>query len=378
MIVEDLLLYDDTAKRTVLLRLLPPIRRAREYRLYAEGNRRFLDLWQYGGRAVMGHNPPGVLRELKNTAERGLFAPLPGHLEGRFIKALSHLFPGRSFRLYPNEAALRRALTAAGFDAAPFPDPALVSGEVSSVREAVSSSETMLSHEALPSPEALALHEALPLSPPLWRPFLDEPIPVVAAAQTATLPDSTTAPAQTAAPPASPGTPPSTEPPSSQDAARSSGVPPFSIPPVPLFIPVLPLPWTGAPWVLVLEPALEPRFPSNSGPSQDSLSHKEILSPVVLAAAARSVYDLIAASDRKTTPGQRIRRALIKSIWQRRGIYLSLRETPDDDAYAAMFRRFLDAGFLLPPGPEEPLILPAVMSPGEEAKLASLLQGPQI
>jgi hypothetical protein len=33
----------------------------------------------------------------------------------------------------------------------------------------------------------------------------------------------------------------------------------------------------------------------------------------------------------------------------------------------------LEAGFLLPPDQEDPLILPGTMSPGEEAKLGELI-----
>jgi hypothetical protein len=34
---------------------------------------------------------------------------------------------------------------------------------------------------------------------------------------------------------------------------------------------------------------------------------------------------------------------------------------------------FLEKGFLLPPSPHEPLILPGMLSQGEETKLANLL-----
>jgi hypothetical protein len=38
-----------------------------------------------------------------------------------------------------------------------------------------------------------------------------------------------------------------------------------------------------------------------------------------------------------------------------------------------LFSRFLENGFLIPPVPSHPLILPGILSPGEEAKLADLL-----
>ncbi|MDR3115037.1 MAG: hypothetical protein LBU25_05895 [Treponema sp.] len=113
------------------LRRVPPVLRARDFHLYTQGGRRLVDLWQYGGAAVLGHTPRSVLRELKNSAERGLYAPVPHPLENRLTKALSRLFPGASCRVYGDEASLRRALARAGFAsaaAAPFPDPAAGSG----------------------------------------------------------------------------------------------------------------------------------------------------------------------------------------------------------------------------------------------------------
>jgi hypothetical protein len=279
------------AARLARLRLIPEVRRARDFRLYTAGNRRLVDLWQYGGRAVLGHTPPSVLREMKNTAERGLFAPFPGSLESRFLKALSRLLPGRSFRLFPDEATLRRFLSEAGFSRAII-DPALSPAEL--------------------PPEAAQPAETP--TPALWRPFL------------------------------SPLESPETAPP---------------------LIPVLPLPWTNAPLALALSP---------THAALDAVYEAEPLSPVILAAAARAVYDLIAALDRGRPPFPRITAAVSQSgLWRRRGAYLSLASALDGEAYTALFRRFLDAGFLLPPGLGEPLILPGILSPGEEAKLAGLI-----
>ncbi|MDR2069844.1 MAG: hypothetical protein LBP81_00290 [Treponema sp.] len=280
---------------TELLRSLPAVRRARNFRLYTADGRRLTDLWQYGGRAVLGHTPPGILRELKNAASRGLFVPFPGCYEGRFIKSLSRLFPGRAIRLYAGGASLRRALALAGYDAAvPFPDPAFPGSRFAS------------SLSGKPSPL-------------LWRPFLE----------------------------AGPGGV------SGPDEA------------VRVLVPVLPLPLAGAPLVLVLDKALEAAFPVSG---QDSLS------PLVLAAAARSVWDLIAAlPERDAGAFPRIRKALGRSPWRRRGVYLTLAAGFQENAYASLFRRFLAKGFLLPPSPCCPLILPGEMSPGEEAALAGCL-----
>jgi len=242
-----------------LLRLLPKVLRARDFYLYLENGKRLTDLWLAGGRAVLGHKPPNILRELKNAAERGLFAPLPHPLEKRFLKALAELFPDRSFRLYNDSGSLQCALEQAGF-----------SGQI-----------------------------------PLWRPFLGE---------------------------------------------QSS-----------LFIPILP--WQLGPEVLVLEQNMEASFPPG-----------EIIPPVLLAPATRACYDLIAKirnPDRQRY--HKVEKTLDegKSLWRRQGIYLITEAAGEE--YAALFRKFLEGGFLLPPAPSEPAILPALMSKGEEAKLIGLL-----
>jgi hypothetical protein len=298
----------DGSERLARFRLVPAISRARDFRLYTPNGRRIVDLWQYGGRAILGHTPPSVLREMKNTAERGLFAPLPGPQEGRFLKALSALLPGRSFRLFPGGGALRRFLTASGIPAG-ADDPAL-------------------------SPAALPARDSPQRPPPLlWRPFLDGG------------PGPASAPANGDA---------------GGDAGGSYGSPAGN--PAPFLIPVLPLPWAGAPQVLAFSAA-------NTAPDAG-----EPLSPVILAAASRAVYDLIAALGRGRPPFKKIDRALAQGgPWKRRGAYLSLSVVPGEEGYTALFRRFLDAGYLLPPGPGEPAILPGILSPGEEAKLAALL-----
>ena len=80
----------------------------------------------------------------------------------------------------------------------------------------------------------------------------------------------------------------------------------------------------------------------------------------------------------KAKPGSyrffKIEKALAKSTWRRRGIYLTAEPGMDREKYEALFQLFLEGGFLIPPSPAEPLILPLSMSPGEESKLARLLE----
>ena len=113
-----------THERTLLhtlLRTIPPVLRARDFRLYLEGGQRLTDLWQAGGKAILGHKPPRVIADIKNTAERGLFAPFPHPAERRFLKALAQLFPDTDgsqygFRIYENESSMLCAIKNAGAD----------------------------------------------------------------------------------------------------------------------------------------------------------------------------------------------------------------------------------------------------------------------
>jgi hypothetical protein len=113
----------------------------------------------------------------------------------------------------------------------------------------------------------------------------------------------------------------------------------------------------------------------NPGPAPDSpLPPSDLMPPALLAVLARGVYDLIAAGpDRGGCPDRKLQAAIDRGPWERRGIYLSRREKPKPDAWAGHFHRFLAAGFLIPPSPEDPLILPGTLSPGEAANLAALL-----
>jgi hypothetical protein len=271
--------------------------RARGWRLYTEGGKRLVDLWQYGGRALLGHTPPQLLRAFKNVAERGLFAPLPNPAEGRLYRALSRLLPRRGFRLYRTEAALEQAVAAGGFSPSTV-DP------------------------------ALGMDGAVPENCPLlWRPWLRDP------------------------------------------AVLNPGLP--VVEGAPLLIPVLPLPFPGAPAILALDPALEDRFPPVPP-----------LSPAAAAAGERAVLALLAAPGRSLTAA--LDRVLTAgSFWKRRGIYLHY--DPVDAAasagngpapeYKTVFMDFLAGGFLLPPSREEPAIIPGELSAGEGAQLAKLAGG---
>jgi hypothetical protein len=91
---------------------IPRIRRARGFRLYDGAGRRYLDLWQADGNAILGHRGAGIVTAVKAALDRGLAAPLPTAWEQRLLAALGARFPAyRSFRLF---ATRERALQAAG------------------------------------------------------------------------------------------------------------------------------------------------------------------------------------------------------------------------------------------------------------------------
>jgi hypothetical protein len=129
--------------------------------------------------------------------------------------------------------------------------------------------------------------------------------------------------------------------------------------------PVIPLPWSARPVAFLLDPTFTDRFPLS-----------DVLSPVVLTAACRAADDLIAALPLRSQLRFRHTDTVLsgsETAWRRRGPYLRLAQQPASAEYASLFSLFLEAGFLLPPDPASPAILPLELSPGEDARLAALL-----
>ncbi|MHC6204148.1 hypothetical protein ACYULU_13265 [Breznakiellaceae bacterium SP9] len=280
-------MFDHDDEALTRLRLIPPILRARGFRLYTgptgkgKEPHRFVDLWQADGGAILGHTPSLVLRDLKNSGERGLFSSLPHPQAERFTKALALLFPGRVFRVYANNERLRAALFHAHYieeSRAPFPDPLFA--------------ESLLSR---------------------WRPFMHDEQPL------SPLPDAD------------------------------------------ILIPVLP--WPLSPAVAALKSGLEAeqRFPPS-----------DCISPALLAANTRALFVLLASKTRAKAPKHRIAESLERGGWKRQGIYC-LHPGLSSADYTALFKAFLDKGFVLPPSARVPLILVPDLSTGEETQFIKLL-----
>ena len=95
-----------------LKRRIPVVRRAREYHLYSVSGERYLDLWQNGGHALLGHKPGRLTTVLKDTLSRGLISDLPSVFSARLFRVLQTMFPAyREFRL---SGGLAEALQLAG------------------------------------------------------------------------------------------------------------------------------------------------------------------------------------------------------------------------------------------------------------------------
>jgi hypothetical protein len=251
--------------KCALLDELPPLRRARSWRLYTENGRKLVDLWQNDGAALLGHKPAGFVKTLKNNAERGLFAPLPSRHQRSVVKALGQCFSGKCFRLYRSAAALEDALSSNG------------------------------------SGPAAAL--------PRWRPFSG--IRGTEILQTAAL-----------------------------------------------FIPVIPAPCS--PHILVLDPRLDGVLPPS-----------DLISPFMLALTAAVLHTLAVQLKQGRTVLSRIARVCAADeLWRQEGIYLYYQGTSSWDK---VWRSFLTAGFLAPPDPASPLILPGELSSGEASQLAAVL-----
>jgi len=94
-----------------LLRLLPPVRRARGNRLYTADGKRYLDLWLDDGRGILGDRDRYTRTVAANAADKGLTRPYPGLYDKRFQKAVTPVWPG--FNTVVSFSSEERALAAA-------------------------------------------------------------------------------------------------------------------------------------------------------------------------------------------------------------------------------------------------------------------------
>ena len=89
---------------------IPPVKRAREFKLYTYDGRILSDLYRGNGRAFSGHKPGKTVFTLKNLAEHGVFCAYPSVYGGRLQKALRTLFPAFPYSaVFSGESAAMQA-----------------------------------------------------------------------------------------------------------------------------------------------------------------------------------------------------------------------------------------------------------------------------
>jgi len=94
-----------------LLSALPPIRRARNWRLYGSDGKRYLDMYADGGRAILGRKTGTSGTVAKASVDMGLVSSFPSFWEKRFEKAILEMWPGfAGIRLFASEAEALLAL----------------------------------------------------------------------------------------------------------------------------------------------------------------------------------------------------------------------------------------------------------------------------
>ncbi len=293
-----------------LLRRLPPIRRMRGNRLYADDGRRFLDLWLDDGRGILGDAERAAKTYASNAIDKGLLRPYPGLYEQRFIKAVRARWPGYPcIRLYASEeSALRAAWRILG------EEPLIIDAAARNAagREALAGEEP----SAPPPDNALAL----------LRPFLDAPEPVPSGA---------------------------------------SGSPRLGMPR--LAMPRLPCPRPYAPACLLS--ADEAAFSPKGGLGAE---RGELVPGMQLFAAARAL-DSLANAEREGYAEERWKLfdKRMGEYFERRGPYIYARAAEAD--YEGFFLAALEGGALISPYYGAPSIVAPDIDDGELKKLAAAL-----
>lgn len=96
-------------------REIPLIYRARDYRLYDERGNRYLDFFQNGGRALLGHRPGNCFSELKNVLSKGIVFEAPSVYSGRLRRAVGELLPAYPYiRVYEHQLRTAEVLRSLG------------------------------------------------------------------------------------------------------------------------------------------------------------------------------------------------------------------------------------------------------------------------
>jgi len=106
-----------------LLGSLPPIRRARNWRLYGSDGKRYLDMYADGGRSILGRRTGASGTVAKASVDMGLCSPLPSFWEKRLEKAIRGMWPGfTGMRFFGSDTEALLALAGISGDFRPLPE----------------------------------------------------------------------------------------------------------------------------------------------------------------------------------------------------------------------------------------------------------------
>jgi hypothetical protein len=126
-------------------------------------------------------------------------------------------------------------------------------------------------------------------------------------------------------------------------------------------LPIIPLP--GTEWLVFA--SFAESFPPDRFPSDP-------VSPAVLEAASRAIYDLVAHTERLD---RSIWERFDSPLWVRRGPYIAYAEGVATGDYRDHFRDFLDHGIMMAPDSAWPSIVPGDFDEGEIRYIVRLSQG---
>ncbi len=299
---------------------LPEVNRARDCRLYDRKGNRYLDLWRNGGRALLGHRPDRVYKELKNVLQKGIVAEYPSVYTSRLKKALRALIPGsweiRIFASRDRALSVAKGLLYRNGEGAPLQTGDQLKDQL---RDQGKDIECINSHHGPSSTATPPIPQSKEQNFLVVEPFLYTMQKLV-----------------------------------DQEYDRGVFYRPFLSFPYsrfPVVVPVLPFPGAFAPQPLLIgEPF-----------SREELPPDDPVSPVLSAALACTVWHLIRAYT-STVPKW--------EDWELPGWNrITCYGVPQFDLsrYNRVFVSFLERKILIPPTPEDPLILPMEWSKGEKA-----------
>lgn len=319
-----------------LLALIPSLRRGRGYRLYAQNGKRYLDLWQQGGWAILGQASHRQLLLLKNTLSRGCLGLFPQDHHRRLFQALASIFPERTFRIYRSFERLEQL---------GLWDP----------RKAYS----------LPLKEALLMQQECPFSP--LRNSLQQGDPSLQKGASSTDGVGPVSPRRGAFI-------------LSRLFARGKKDAPLPMvvwrpfggkergfwEAFPVLVLILPTGGLFQPAVLAIRKDYD----------EKKIPPSDIIPPPLETFLIRGIWDVQqeAPVDLSQLFPRTLRVLDTSAIWIRVGPYVWYRSPDPLSYYAPVFKSFLEEGVLLPPHPELPLILPREASKGEDALLARLFK----